>query len=75
MMEARRRYVRRTILTTGITLAFCCPVWAKVIYVDDSAPTPGDGVSWDTAYGGAAEASKSPAAGEQNLSKDRRDTF
>jgi hypothetical protein len=34
----------------AVLLCICSPSFGKIIYVDDDAPTPGDGSSWRTAY-------------------------
>jgi hypothetical protein len=48
-MEGRKQLV--ALLACCIaTLMIPCAAWAKIIYVDDDANAPGNGLSWQTAY-------------------------
>ena len=48
MVTVRRKRVGWFV--TAMMMVLACSAWGKVIYVDDDAPAPGDGLSWGTAY-------------------------
>jgi len=48
MLFVRRK--RAGWLAAAVTMALACGAWGRIIYVDDGAPTQGDGSSWDAAY-------------------------
>ena len=49
-------------LAAVVYLLAACSAWGKVIYVDDDAPTGGDGTSWTTAYRFLQDALTNPEA-------------
>ncbi|UCD48687.1 MAG: hypothetical protein JSW27_14275, partial [Phycisphaerales bacterium] len=50
MNRETRKRGRILAVTATVVLFTVCSSWGKVIYVDDDAPTPGNGTSWATAY-------------------------